>query len=426
MTVRQLGHRYYSAMHNVLHESDIAFKPMYTALAARHVAIGSRLLDSTKLDKAIKLSNAVALEAGSASVIMSRERYFLQAQFELPNDYWRSFTRADIAANEIGVSQISQTRGNKTVKFELLDGRPHSLFAGATGSGKTEAIKSSLVALMHTYTPDKLGIGIADVKRDKFSPFENTAHMIAPIARDSQDITNLIAWFGSEFAKRQRNSQFVTTGIKRLLLVLDECQDGQVIGVDKNFNDHNREVIYKLVTQGREYGMYVLIGTQKPSRANLPDILDNLDNRYIGKVVDAKASANATGLPGANAHMLTAQGDFLYVPDAFNIVRFQVAMATVADYDALPRVETVAMPTTECETAVFNIPDKKVGRPQKCAIPETVARYLLTGPQNVSLSVAKEQFGLTRTEHERNRSFATRLLKEINRLREIKRSIENG
>ena len=428
MNLDELGHAYYTAMYRVLTEQSILFRPITTALSARHVSIMSRLKNSSDYQKVVKLSEPIALEGGSDAVVINRYRRFVQAQFQLPEQHWQSFTRADVRADEIGVARISRKHGNQTVKFELLDQLPHTLAAGATGSGKTEMMKSSLIALINTHTPDKLGIGIIDPKRDKYREFENVAHMVSPIAKDANEIKDLIAWFGSEYVRRRNNSEFIANGGKRLVLVVDEAQDGQVIGmkVDKSLNTHNLSIIHKLATQGREYGIHLFIGTQKPERDNLPGILDNLDNRYVGKVVDAKASSNATGLPGVGAHLLTAQGDFLYVPNAFDVVRFQVAMATAADYDRLPRVEAVVPAVPESATAVFNVPTKRVGRPKKCPQPNLVARYIIAGPDNISLAFAAEKFNLSRTEHERNRNFATRLIKEINRLRELKRRIEHG
>ena len=425
LTIRQYGHNCYLATHTILGKHGISFKPMDSALSARHLTVICRLVDSTQLDKALKSTDSIALESGSPNVFLRKNRYFLDAQFELPYQLWQSFTRSDIGQDDIGISRISRRLGNQTVKFELLDSRPHSLFAGTTGSGKTEAMKSSLVALMNSYTPNQLGIGIVDVKRSKYKDFANTSFLVAPIAKDSNEIDNLIMWFGEQFRLRRQDSIFASDGAKRLVLVLDESQDDLLLGMKDRHNEQNLRIVHKLVTQGRDYGIHIIIGTQKPSRDGLPKILDNLDNRYTGKVVDAKASSNATGLPQLGAHKLTAQGDFLYIPDAFNVVRFQVAMATQSDYDALPRAIDVKPIKTQIDTTVLNMPTKQSGRPPKIVQPEMVARYLISGYGNISISKARNELGLNRTEHTRTIDFVKRLIKEVKRLKDLANRIEN-
>ncbi len=396
-TDREVAYGLVTSLHNMLHtENGINHQVRSVSRAPRHMSLAARLEKPQQIDKIAKMTDSLALASGSKQVVITTRPPYVVFQYELPESFWRKFTRDDINGSEIGVSQISAKRGNQTVKFELFDSHPHTLFAGTTGSGKTETIKTSLVALLSKNTPQQLKIGIVDVKRSKYSMFANSAHLVAPIASDMESSENLIGWFADQFRHRQQHSLFASTGVHKLVLVLDEAQDVIVLG-EKNTRPHaaNLAVVSNLVQQGREYGIHVVIGTLRPSRENLPSILDELGNRFVGKVVDASASANATGLPQLAANKLTAQGDFLHI--AYDVTRFQVAVATEADYQRLPRADVQPV------TASGNIPDvpepKSPGRPKKelLVLPCGLAQYHYADG-NISVRAAQE-LGFSRAEH---------------------------
>ena len=94
--------------------------------------------------------------------------------------------------------------------------------------------------------------------------------------------------------------------------------------------------------------MHLIAGTQRVDKATLGDrlIVDNT-TRLVGRVVDAGASALATGQAGMGAHRLSGYGDFLLV-QGDQATRFVAAQAGAA-LDSLPAGDVVidAEPETE-------------------------------------------------------------------------------
>jgi hypothetical protein len=58
-------------------------------------------------------------------------------------------------------------------------------------------------------------------------------------------------------------------------------------------------------------------------------------NRFVGKVANAQISAMLTGHAGLQAHKLTGKGDFIHISSGEDATRFQVALATQADFKRL-------------------------------------------------------------------------------------------
>ncbi|MCL4299481.1 MAG: hypothetical protein KJ077_27340 [Anaerolineae bacterium] len=370
---------------------------------ARHLSLGIRLADPTKLDAALKLAEPLALHAGAQAVLAHRDAGLIFYQFELAQGFWEYYTRADLPIVEaIG---LAETRRPVVYSFDP----PHTLVAGTSGSGKTEAIKSALAALLITNGPDSLGLSVVDPHGD-YGDFHNAAHLVMPLAQEPKAFQKVLAHFVSELAHRKANN--LRDG-RRLVIVIDEAQE--VLADGKNL------ILAQMLAQGRKYRMHLIIGTQKPLHGDLPKILDSLDNRFIGRVTDARVSATVTGQAGLQAHKLTGKGDFLHVTGP-NVVRFQVAQATRQDFERLSRRET---PVPLVKDYLADLPpilldSAPPGRPRVELDPCILAAYWHYDPRRITYKVAAELFGLARTGHTLHRDFCLAFGQELLRLRHKK------
>jgi hypothetical protein len=368
---------------------------------ARHLSLGIRLANPVELDKALKLSEAVALSANSQAVLAQRQAGLVVYQFQLAPAFWQSYTRSDLPYSQaVGLAERRQP-----VKFGFE--QPHALIAGSTESGKSETAKSILLSLMTTYAPDELRVILIDLHGD-YLDFANEVHLTLPIASTQEEIETALMFAHNALVHRKTNN------IKDdyiLFLAIDEA--------DKALCTDERIEIAKALTQeGRKFRIHVLIGTHKPSHKDLPNILDNLNNRFVGLVSDAKVSANLTGHAGLQAHKLTGKGDFIHV-QGINIQRFQVAMATRQDFESLERTEIkpVEVDSMDLLELPSQLPERSPGRPQLELNPEWLAYYFYHNPHKISRSMAKE-LGLTRPFHELHRSFCKDFIKAFLKLRE--------
>lgn len=368
---------------------------------ARHLGLDIRLSDPMKLDRALTLAEPLALSCAVNAVLAQRIEGVVSYQIELPQALWESYTRADLPM----LQAVGLAAQRRPVLFSLDP--PHSLVAGTTGSGKSETVKSILLALIGSYKPGELGIILIDPHRD-YTDFHNEAHLVMPVAHEPGDINNALAWVNQELAYRK--AEDVKDG-KALVIVIGEA--------DSVLTGANWEAARNVAKQARKYHMHLIIETQKPTRTALPDILDMLLNRFIGQLSDAKVSANVTGHAGLFAHKLTGKGDFLHLamPD---IDRFQVAMATRLDFDRLERTEVKPVEVAPVDVVELpaELPTRAGGRPEfQPDNPEIMAWYFLHNPNKISRETARQMLNLTRTQHEAYRGFVLRFVAEYLRLK---------
>lgn len=369
------------------------------ARGARYLTLSARLNNPFQGAKALELAEPLALASKTRAVIAARQEGVITYQFELQAGFWESYTRAELPTP--AAVGLAEQRRPVIYDFEY----PHSLIAGASGCGKTEAIKSALLAIMAQNTPDNIGILIAD-SNVELADFQNAVHLAAPIAVEPAAIDTMIALAHKELTtRRERN---IKDG-RRLLLVIDEVSDCLTPG--------NVAALRDLAKQGRKYRVNLMIGTQRAGQKELPAIMDNLLNRFIGQTDNAHTSALLTGQAKAGANRLTGKGDFLHIAGG-NIARLQVAMATAADFNALERQAPPPLPDIE-PAPVIELPEDAEsatgGRPQTTIEPATLALYVY---HRNALSIAQAKAaGISRYTHNYYKQFANEFLAELKRLR---------
>ena len=84
-------------------------------------------------------------------------------------------------------------------------------------------------------------------------------------------------------------------------------------------------LLTRLAQRGREAGLHLVAGAQKPSAAALgPMLKANFPVRVIGRVGSAEDARVAAGVSGTDAEKLLGRGDFILVA-AGQTIRFQAA-----------------------------------------------------------------------------------------------------
>lgn len=370
---------------------------------ARHLSYGVRLADPMQLDTALKLAEPLALSCGVNAVLSQRIEGVINYQIELPPSLWEYYTRQDLPMPQA----VGLAEQRKPIAFELDP--PHSLIAGTSGAGKSETLKSILVSQMTSLSPLELGIILIDPHND-YQDFRNEAHLVMPIATETEAIRQALAWVNQELVYRKTEN---VRDAKTIVVAIDEA--------DSVLTGANLEIAKMIAKQARKYHVHLLVATQKPLHAELPGILDNLLNRFVGQLADANTSARVTGHAGLMAHKLTPKGDFLHIagPD---VLRFQVAMATEADFIRLERAEVrpIEVVTNEVIELPIEAVEKTIGRPQLQLNPDYLAWYFFHNPNNISRAKAKELLGLGRDNHELHKDFCTKFIQAYLKLKGAK------
>lgn len=384
-------------------KQDIRGRVAMASRGARHLTLGIRLKDPLQLDAALKLAEPLALATNTAAIIAQRLPDLpglVSYQFQLQPGYWHYYTRADVTGLGVG---LGESRRQIDFGFDP----PHALIAGTTDSGKTETVKSILTGLATEFTPGDLEMVIIDPHRD-YDDFRNVAHLATPIARTNEEIEQTILWVAQELAHRRDNNE---RDAKRTVVVVEEAENTL-------FGDR-LAVIQRVGAEARKFRMNLIVSTQKPQQKNLPDLVDKLNNRWVGLVDNAHTSALLTGQSGLQCHKLTGKGDFVHVAGATQ-ERLQVALATDEDFARLPRAEIQQAEIIEEDTPrILNYPvgeDRGPGRPSTEIDPRKAAWYYWYGPDKITISQAEELLDLKRYAHYLHRDFAREFVDEVKKL----------
>ncbi len=217
------------------------------------------------------------------------------------------------------------------------DGRPllirlaspdvaHILVAGTTGSGKTELMRTLLMSLALTHRQSQLQLALLDPKSRGFAPLAHLPHLVGPVATTPASSVALLDRIAAEMERRDQ----VGVSTPHIVVAVDELTDLLV-----NAGKSVEAALTRLAQRGREAGIHVVAGAQKPASVLLGPVLKaNFPARLVGRVASAEDARVATGVAASGAEKLLGRGDFLAVA-AGGITRFQAAWLTPQDWGAL-------------------------------------------------------------------------------------------
>ncbi|MBN2003098.1 MAG: AAA family ATPase [Anaerolineae bacterium] len=285
---------------------------------------GALLNVLTKNDYAIHRQFVPWAFTGDPSVYMAGRSVRLEAGW--PDD----LAEKDIPLKSLGRHPdgngrwiVGKNEVGATVTLGLDDAKPHYLFGGFTGSGKTWALRSAVKQLAddadnHFVLCDgKFGDGLGCLR--------GISGLVGPLALDIETTRAALAWAVGEMRRRYE------TGAKRgrVIVVIDEVQEfTQDAAI--------AEMLRRLTAQGRGARVHVLVGTQNPlqSTFNDPSIKRNLTGRLALRTDSFEASKVVVGGASPRADHLLGAGDaYALTPSATH--RVQVAYIPERELQAL-------------------------------------------------------------------------------------------
>ena len=314
-----------TALAGVLREHRIAGTFAGTPVRGpRTLTLALQLRNTGDLGRVLALDEAVAMRAGLEHVRLARARSVVIAEFELPKGAWQTVNLENLHRSPGRLSLGLDTRGRPATVSLADPATAHLLIAGATGSGKTTMLRSILVQAV----ADGAQLHVIDAKAELGAFYGCAATVNTQPARAAAHL--------AEIAANLRSYSGSVVAIDELAaLIHGDAAAARSIG--------------QIASLGRSLGVHLIAGTQRVDKATLGDrlIVDNT-TRLVGRVVDAGASALATGQAGMGAHRLSGYGDFLLV-QGDQATRFVAAQAGAA-LDSLPAGEQII--DAEPETAV--------------------------------------------------------------------------
>lgn len=202
---------------------------------------------------------------------------------------------------------------------------PHLLIAGATGMGKSVCINSLIVSLLYRARPDEVKLILIDPKKVEFTDYNGIPHLLVPVVTEPKKAAGSLNWAVLEMERRfseiqevgarnlEEYNEFTADDpekeyIPQIVIVIDELADLMMTAPSEVENS-----ICRLAQKARAAGMYLIIGTQRPSVDVITGLIKaNIPSRIACKV--ASQIDSRTILDIAGAERLLGKGDMLYYP----------------------------------------------------------------------------------------------------------------
>jgi len=206
-----------------------------------------------------------------------------------------------------------------------LSKMPHTLIAGATGSGKSVCINSLIISILYKYSPDEVKLLMIDPKVVELNVYNGIPHLLIPVVTDPKKAAAALNWAVNEMTKRY--NLFAEKGVRNIdsynalfskgliekklpyiVIIVDELADLMMV-CPNDVEDY----IGRLAQMARAAGMHLVIATQRPSVDVITGVIKaNIPSRIsfsVSSQVDSRTILDTGG-----AEKLLGKGDMLYSP----------------------------------------------------------------------------------------------------------------
>lgn len=202
---------------------------------------------------------------------------------------------------------------------------PHTLIAGATGSGKSVCINTIIMSILYKSRPEEVKLLLVDPKVVELGVYNGIPHLLVPVVTDPRKAAGALNWAVQEMLNRYKlfadnNVRDLkgynilaakTDGLQpmpNIVIIIDELAD-LMMAAPKEVE----ESICRLAQMARAAGMHLVIATQRPSVDIITGVIKaNIPSR-IAFAVSSQVDSR-TILDSGGAEKLLGRGDMLFLP----------------------------------------------------------------------------------------------------------------
>lgn len=280
---------------------------------------------------------------------------------------WRPRTVAERLRVPIGVGEDGQP-----VMLDLKEAAqegmgPHGLCVGATGSGKSELLRTLVLGLAVTHSSETLNFVLADFKGGAtFAGMSQMPHVAAVITNLSDDLTLVDRMGDAIRGELQRRQELLRSAgnyanihdyekaraagaplepLASLVLVIDEFSE--LLTAKPDFID----MFIQIGRIGRSLGVHLLLASQRLEEGKLRGLDTYLSYRIGLRTFSAAESRTAIGVPDAY-HLPSVPGSGYLKFGTDEMTRFKAAYVSGTHRSGGPRLEIGQLPV-ERRPALF-------------------------------------------------------------------------
>jgi DNA segregation ATPase FtsK/SpoIIIE-like protein len=212
-----------------------------------------------------------------------------------------------------------------------IDKLPHLLIAGATGAGKSVCMNVIITSLILNASPEELEFVMIDPKIVELIQYRDIPHLALPIAKSIEEIRLALElvitkmesryeYFAEHNVKNIDGLHAKGIKLKYMVVVMDEAAD--ITQQDSGLVETS---ISRIAGKARAAGIFVILGTQRPSVDVITGVIKANMPARIGFNVSSGTDSR-TILDEVGAEKLLGKGDGLVkLPDSAQAQRFQGA-----------------------------------------------------------------------------------------------------
>jgi S-DNA-T family DNA segregation ATPase FtsK/SpoIIIE len=287
-------------------------------------------------------AHIVSLEADSRAVdpgLMALLKIPDAAEIE-PDQVWRPRSPRERLRVPIGVTPTGQPL-ELDIKESAENGMgPHGLCIGATGSGKSEFLRTLVLSMITSHSPESLNLVLVDFKGGAtFLGLEGVAHIAAIITNLEDELTMVDRMrdaLAGEMNRRQEllrsAGNFTNVGeyerarangadldpLPALFIVVDEFSE--LLSQKPDF----AELFVMIGRLGRSLHIHLLLASQRLEEGKLRGLDSHLSYRIGLKTFSAGESRSVLGVPDAY-HLPSVPGSAFLKCDASEPIRFNTS-----------------------------------------------------------------------------------------------------
>jgi S-DNA-T family DNA segregation ATPase FtsK/SpoIIIE len=217
-----------------------------------------------------------------------------------------------------------------SVEVDLVADGPHAVIGGTTGSGKSELLRTWVLALARLHPPDRVQFLLLDFKGGAtFHGLDRLPHTAGVLTDlDVRTVRRAVAGIRAELMRRERVLAAAAarsvdeaggSGLARLVLVVDEFA-----ALAEQLPECHA-VLGDVAARGRSLGVHLILCTQRPAGVVRDALLANAGLRICLRVTSDEDSRAVVGVP--DAARLDRPGRAILATAGSPRMQFQVAEA---------------------------------------------------------------------------------------------------